>query len=96
MQGIQVDESNITHAFAGDQVCLILSGIDQQILTVGDIVCSIGYPVPTTMRFQALIVVFAIKMPVTNGMPVVLHQQSLVEPAVITKLIAQLKYRINH
>uniref|UniRef100_A0ABD2WGH2 Tr-type G domain-containing protein n=1 Tax=Trichogramma kaykai TaxID=54128 RepID=A0ABD2WGH2_9HYME len=90
IKGIQADDANITHAFAGDQVCLSLSGIDQQNLAIGDIVCSLAYPVPTTTCFQAHIVVFQIKMPITNGMSVVLHQQSLVEPAVITKLVAQL------
>ena len=87
---IQIDESNVSYGFAGDQVCLILSGIDQQNIMIGDIVCSPHNPVPVTSCFQAHVVVFAIKMPLTNGMPVVLHQQSLVEPATIRKLVAQL------
>ncbi|KAJ9586086.1 hypothetical protein L9F63_020283 [Diploptera punctata] len=36
------------------------------------------------------IVVFNIKLPITKGYSVVLHHQSLVEQAVITKLVAQL------
>ncbi|KAJ8668190.1 hypothetical protein QAD02_009853 [Eretmocerus hayati] len=90
VKGIQEDESSTTHAFAGDQVSLILSGIDQQNLAVGDIVCSPYNLVPVSSCFQAHVVIFSIKMPLTNGMPVVLHQQSLVEPATISKLVAQL------
>lgn len=80
----------MTHAFAGDQVSLILSGIDPQSLAIGDIVCSPHSPVPVSSCFQAHIVIFAVKTPLTNGMPVLLHQQSLVEPATVSKLVAQL------
>ena len=52
--------------------------------------CNPQNPVPVSSCFQAHIVIFAIKVPITNGMPVVLHQQSLVEPVTISKLIAQL------
>ncbi|OXU28568.1 hypothetical protein TSAR_004780 [Trichomalopsis sarcophagae] len=90
VKGIQIDEANTSHAFAGDQASLILSGIDQQNLAIGDIVCSPLNPVPVSSCFQAHVVIFAVKTPLTNGMPVVLHQQSLVEPAVISKLVAQL------
>ncbi|XP_076170695.1 translation elongation factor EF-1alpha (GTPase) HBS1 isoform X1 [Ptiloglossa arizonensis] len=90
VKGLQVDEVSITNAFAGDCVALTLSGIDQQNVGIGDVICSIQYPVPVTTCFQAHIVVFAVKMPIIKGLPVVMHQQSLVQPAVITKLIAQL------
>lgn len=87
---IQVDDAYVSHAFAGDQAALTLLGIDQQNIAIGDIVCNPQYPVPVTSRFEAHVVIFAIKVPITIGVPVVLHQQSLVEPATITKLIAQL------
>ncbi|XP_058806041.1 protein HBS1 isoform X2 [Phymastichus coffea] len=90
IKGIQIDEMNVTHSFAGDQVSLILSGIDQQKLAIGDIVCTPHHPVPVTSCFQVHVVIFAVKMPLTNGMPVVLHQQSLVEPVIISKLIVEL------
>lgn len=80
----------VTNAFAGDQLVLTLTGIDQQIIAVGDVLCDLRNPVRTTTRFQAHIVIFSVKMPITRGLPVVMHQQSLVEPAVIKKLIAQL------
>ncbi|XP_050577323.1 protein HBS1 isoform X1 [Bombus affinis] len=90
IKGLQIDEVSITNAFAGDQVSLILSGIDQQNVGIGDIICNPQNPVPVTTRFQAHVVVFAVKIPIMKGLPVIIHQQSLVQPAVITKLVAQL------
>lgn len=69
---------------------LILSGVEQQNIAIGDIVSSVQHPIPVTSCFQAHIVIFTITNPITKGMPVVMHLQSLIEPAVITKLIEQL------
>lgn len=88
---ITVDESNaISTAFAGDQVQTTLSGIDASNITVGSVICHAKDIVPIATRFQARLIVFNIKMPITNGYPVVLHLQSLVEAAVIVKLKSQL------
>lgn len=80
----------ITNAFAGDNVALTLSGIDTQNISIGDIICSISKPISVTTTFQAHIVIFSILYPITKGLNIVIHSQSLVEPAVITKLITQL------
>ncbi|XP_034175508.1 translation elongation factor EF-1alpha (GTPase) HBS1 isoform X3 [Osmia lignaria lignaria] len=90
IKGLQVDEASTTNAFAGDHVSLTLSGIDQQNVGIGDIICIPQNPVPVTTCFEAHIVVFAVKIPIMKGLPVVMHQQSLVQPAVVTKLIAQI------
>ncbi|XP_011315119.1 HBS1-like protein isoform X2 [Fopius arisanus] len=90
VKGMQIDDLSTTNAFAGDHVSLTLSGIDQQNVAVGDIICSPSRPVPVTTCFQAHVVIFTVAIPITKGVPVVLHVQSLVQPAVITKLIAQL------
>ncbi|XP_012279500.1 HBS1-like protein [Orussus abietinus] len=90
VKALQMDDISITNAFAGDHVAVTLSGIDQQNVVIGDILCHVQNPVLTTTCFQAHIVTFAIAIPITKGLPVVVHQQSLVEPAVITKLIAHL------
>lgn len=90
---INVDESNSVSnslAFAGDQVVITLSGIDAPNVTVGSVICHAKDIVPIASRFQARIIVFNIKMPITNGFPVVLHLQSLSEAAVIVKLKSQL------
>ncbi|XP_011168337.1 HBS1-like protein [Solenopsis invicta] len=90
VKGLQSDEVSMTNAFAGDHVALTLAGIEQQNVGIGDIICNPQNPVPVTTCFQAHVVIFAIAKPITKGLPVVMHQQSLVQPAVITKLIAQL------
>lgn len=90
---INVDESNSisnTLAFAGDQVIITLAGIDASNITVGSVICHAKDIVPIATRFQARIIVFNIKMPITNGYPVVLHLQSMAEAAVIVKLKSQL------
>jgi len=73
----------MANAFAGDHVALTLAGIEQNI-SIGDIICNPQNPVPVTTCFQAHVVTFAITK------PIVMHQQSLIQPAIITKLIAQL------
>ncbi|XP_014615382.1 PREDICTED: HBS1-like protein isoform X2 [Polistes canadensis] len=90
VKGLQADDMSIVNAFAGDHISLTLSGIDQQNVGVGDIICNPQNPVPVTTCFQAHIVIFSIAVPITKGFPVIMHQQSLVQPAIITKLIAQL------
>ncbi|XP_043668152.1 HBS1-like protein isoform X1 [Vespula pensylvanica] len=90
VKGLQADDASIVNAFAGDHISLTLSGIDQQNVGVGDIICNPQNPVPITTCFQAHVVIFSIAVPITKGFPVIMHQQSLVQPGIITKLIAQL------
>ncbi|KAL6261418.1 hypothetical protein P5V15_006512 [Pogonomyrmex californicus] len=90
VKGLQIDEVSTGNAFAGDHVVLTLAGIEQQNVGIGNIICNPQNPVPVTTCFQAHIVIFAITKPITKGLPVVMHQQSLIQPAIITKLIAQL------
>lgn len=85
-----IDESSTQHAFAGDNVTLNLANVEQQNIAVGDLICNPHFPVPITSRFEARIVVFNSKVLITRGLSVVLHQQSMVEPAIIQKLIVQL------
>ncbi|KAL1130933.1 hypothetical protein AAG570_012174 [Ranatra chinensis] len=77
-------------AFAGDCVTVTIANFDQQNIAVGYILCDPLSPVPVTSKFEARIVIFNTKVPITRGYPVLLHLQSLSEQAVITKLVAQL------
>ncbi|XP_063622259.1 protein HBS1 [Cydia splendana] len=77
-------------AFAGDQVSVTLSGIDIQNVAVGYILSDPIQQVPIATRFEARLVVFNVKAPITKGYPVLLHHQSLVESAHIVKLKALL------
>lgn len=56
------------------------------VFNLGDI----SNPIPMAQRIRARIIVLNIKVPITIGTPVVLHQQSLIEPAAIVKLNAHL------
>ncbi|PSN40539.1 HBS1-like protein [Blattella germanica] len=90
IKALSIDDAPVQVAFAGDQASATLSGIEMQNVSVGYILCDPAQPIPITSHFEARIVVFNIKLPITKGYSVVLHHQSLVEQAVITKLVAQL------
>lgn len=90
VKNIAIDEMPQQTAFAGDQVSLTLANIDISNISVGFILSSIYHPVPLATRILARIVVFNIKVPITMGYPVLLHHQSLIEPAIIRRLKAQL------
>ncbi|KAK4872556.1 hypothetical protein RN001_014585 [Aquatica leii] len=90
VKGLAIEEVPHQSAFAGDQVSVTLSGIEMQNVSVGYILCDPQNPVQIASKFQARIVVFNVSVPITKGYSVVIHHQSLVEPAVITKLINQL------
>lgn len=89
-KGIAIDDITRTSVFAGDHVAVILSGVDVSNISVGGILCDISNPIPMTQRIQVRIIVFNIKIPITVGTPVLMHHQSLIEPATIVKLKAQL------
>ncbi|XP_066152396.1 protein HBS1 isoform X1 [Euwallacea fornicatus] len=87
---ISIDESPKTVAFAGDQATITLSGIDIQNVSIGNILCDPHNSVPVSTKFEARIVIFNIAIPITKGYSIILHHQSLSEPAVISKLTSQL------
>ncbi|XP_050316410.1 protein HBS1 isoform X2 [Anthonomus grandis grandis] len=90
VKSLAIDESPKTIAFAGDQATITLSGIEIQNVSIGNILCDPNQPIPVASKFEARIVVFNVAIPITKGYSVVLHHQSLVEPAVISKLMLQL------
>ncbi|XP_039279965.1 HBS1-like protein [Nilaparvata lugens] len=90
VKALYIDDVSVQSAFAGDYVNVTLSNIDQQNMAIGYILSDPLLPAPVTCKIEARIVIFNITVPITSGFPVVLHQQSLVEPAVIVKLVAQL------
>lgn len=90
VKALTIDDAAVQTAYAGDNVSVTLQGIEMQNVSIGDILSDPVNVVPVTSRFEARIVVFNIKVPITKGCSVILHHQSLLEPAVITKLVAQL------
>ncbi|KAI9310075.1 P-loop containing nucleoside triphosphate hydrolase protein [Dichotomocladium elegans] len=87
VKAMQVNDETAAWAAAGDSVLMTLSGLDILNLSSGCVLCNPQFPVPISSSFNAQIVVFDIKAPITVGFPVVLHHQSLDEPASIMKLI---------
>lgn len=86
VRNISINEMTTNVAFAGDQVSVTLTGVDMQNVSVGYVLSDPIQQVPVTTRFEARIVVFNIKVPITKGFPVLIHHQSLVESANIVKL----------
>ncbi|XP_055547828.1 protein HBS1 [Wyeomyia smithii] len=90
IKSISMDEVQYTTCFAGDQVSLTLANVEMANIAIGFLLGDIYNPIPLATRIRARIVVFNIKVPITMGYPVLLHHQSLIEPATICKLRAQL------
>lgn len=90
VRSLSINDLTNNVAFAGDQVTLTLSGVDMQNVSVGYILSDPVEQVSVTTRFEARIVVFNVKVPITKGFPVLVHYQSLVESANIVKLKALL------
>ncbi|KAJ8734982.1 hypothetical protein PYW08_014232 [Mythimna loreyi] len=86
VRNISINEMTTNVAFAGDQVSVTLTGVDMQNVSVGYVLSDPIQQVPVATRFEARIVVFNIKVPITKGFPVLIHHQSLVESAHIVKL----------
>ncbi|XP_017060133.1 HBS1-like protein [Drosophila ficusphila] len=90
VKSLTMNEFPQTSVFAGDQVSVTLPALDINNVTVGCIICDPQMPIPVTTRFQARVIVFNVKVPITMGFPVLLHHQSLIEPAVVCKLVASI------
>lgn len=87
VKALTINEESSKWAAAGDSVMLTLTELDILQLKIGTILCPPSQPVPITSHFLARIVVFDVKIPITRGFPVILHRQSLNEPANIIKLV---------
>lgn len=89
-KGITLHDEPVDWAAAGDHVSLTLVGMDIIKINVGCIFCGPKEPIKACTRFRARILIFNIEIPVTKGFPVLLHYQTVSEPAVIKRLISVL------
>lgn len=90
VRGLSINDLAGNVAFAGDQVSVTLSGVEMQNVSVGYVLSDPIQQVPVCSRFEARLVVFNVKVPITKGFSVLIHHQSLVESASIVKLKALL------
>uniref|UniRef100_UPI00358FF03A HBS1-like protein isoform X2 n=1 Tax=Myxine glutinosa TaxID=7769 RepID=UPI00358FF03A len=74
-------------AAAGDHVTLTVTGMDITKVTTGSVLCDVNNPVKVCTRLLARILLFNIDVPVTKGFPLLLHYQTVSEPATIKHLI---------
>ncbi|XP_012676665.2 HBS1-like protein isoform X1 [Clupea harengus] len=77
-------------AAAGDHVTLSVTGIDIIKINVGYVFCDPKEPIKACTRFRARVLLFNIEVPITKGFPVLLHYQTVSEPATIRKLVSVL------
>ncbi|KAL8596948.1 hypothetical protein ACOMHN_027894 [Nucella lapillus] len=90
VKNIVVDDMAPKIAFAGDQVTLSLTNIDMTSVSPGFLLCDPKHPTRSAVRIRAKIVVFSPDQPITTGMPIVFHYQSVNEPAHFKRLVATL------
>ncbi|CAN8001923.1 unnamed protein product, partial [Ixodes hexagonus] len=90
VKGITIDDMPTSHAFAGDQVALTLSGVDIINVVVGSFLCDPSVPIRVGTRIQCRVVVFNVEVPLTRGFPLVLHYQSTSEQASVRRILSQL------
>uniref|UniRef100_A0A8C1YI75 HBS1-like protein n=1 Tax=Cyprinus carpio TaxID=7962 RepID=A0A8C1YI75_CYPCA len=90
VKGITLHDEALDWAAAGDHVSLTVTGMDIIKINVGCIFCDPKEPIRACTRFRARILLFNIEVPVTQGFPVLLHYQTVSEPATIRKLVSVL------
>lgn len=90
VKGITLHDEPLDWAAAGDHVSLTVTGMDIIKINVGCVFCDPKEPIRTCTRFRARILLFNIELPITQGFPVLLHYQTVSEPATIKKLVSVL------
>ncbi|CAM2111735.1 HBS1-like protein isoform X1 [Caretta caretta] len=87
-KGITLHDEPVDWAAAGDHVSLTLTGMDIIKINVGCIFCGLKEPIKACIRFRARVLIFNIDVPITKGFPVLLHYQTVSEPATIRRLLS--------
>lgn len=70
VKSLAIEEVSKQVVFAGDQAVVTLAGVEMQNVGIGYILCDPQVPVPIALKFQARIVIFNVKVPITKGFPV--------------------------
>lgn len=78
-------------AYAGDQSLVSLTGVsDPDTISPGHVMCHSDSPVSVSDKFLARLVVLDVSAPLTPGVPVAVHSQSVCEAAWVGRLEAQI------
>ncbi|KAM9656566.1 HBS1-like protein isoform 1-T1 [Morphnus guianensis] len=89
-KGITLHDEPVDWAAAGDHVSLTLTGMDIIKINVGSVFCDPKEPIKACTRFRARVLIFNTEVPITKGFPVLLHYQTVSEPATIRRLLSVL------
>ncbi|XP_061234119.1 HBS1-like protein isoform X1 [Neopsephotus bourkii] len=89
-KGITLHDEPVDWAAAGDHITLTLTGMDIIKINVGCVYCDPKEPIKVCTRFRARVLIFNIEVPITKGFPVLLHYQTVSEPATIRRLLSVL------
>ncbi|XBI94554.1 hypothetical protein VPH35_031167 [Triticum aestivum] len=87
---IERDSSSCSIARAGDNVAVILQGIDGSRIIPGGVLCHPGFPVPVANYLELKIRVLDITIPILIGYQVEFHIHHVKEAARVTKIVALL------
>nr|XP_056708841.1 HBS1-like protein isoform X2 [Euleptes europaea] len=90
VKGIALHDEPVDWAAAGDHVSLTLTGMDIIKINVGCVFCCPKESIKACTRFRARVLIFNIEIPITKGFPVLLHYQTVSEPATIRRLLSVL------
>ncbi|XBJ04285.1 hypothetical protein VPH35_023244 [Triticum aestivum] len=90
VKSIERDSSSCSIARAGDNVAVILQGIDGSRIIPGGILCHPGFPVPVANYLELKIRVLDIAIPILIGYQVEFHIHHVKEAARVTKIVALL------
>eukprot|EP00160_Parvularia_atlantis_P006046 Unigene15259_Nuclearia_a/m.45645 Unigene15259_Nuclearia_a/g.45645 ORF Unigene15259_Nuclearia_a/g.45645 Unigene15259_Nuclearia_a/m.45645 type:complete len:214 (-) Unigene15259_Nuclearia_a:53-694(-) len=85
---IEVQGTQAKWAAAGDTVSLGISGIEEDRLGVGQVICDGAAPVAVADAIVAQIVVFDFDVAIIRGSAVLFHRGSTNEPAHVTRLVS--------
>ncbi|KAG9493473.1 HBS1-like protein isoform X1 [Eleutherodactylus coqui] len=88
VKGITLHDEPVDWAAAGDHVSLALTGVDIIKINVGYVFCNPTEPIRACTRFRARVLIFNFDVPITQGFPIIIHYQTVSEPATIRRLIS--------
>ncbi|KAJ3430902.1 hbs1-like protein [Anaeramoeba flamelloides] len=80
-------QQNVLWAKAGDNIEFLVSGVDEEQLTIGQFLCDPTTPIPVVQRFTARIVTLNPKRPITKGYKCLCYIQNNNEPITIVRLL---------
>lgn len=83
-----LNEGPVSFGAAGESVDVVLADVDEQLVTVGNVVCSVGHPVPVVKKFRAkLRTLSRLRCPIIAGQKFTLYMQCVEIPVNVTKLL---------